>query len=432
MNEEEKAQQPETIPGELTRRCPHCDSVVSSAAEQCLMCGAALPAAQEGGTADAGSVSARVAESPEDEVPESFESDSKNDQDQPAVFETRLQERQSPAVLILAAIFVVFLVLVTFLFIRYPVSASVALFPTPTAIPPTNTSTPTWTPLPTETGPASLTPTITLTPLPTDTPRPPRLHQVSSGETLFGLSLRYGITPDSIADANGLPPNTGLQVSQELIIPWPTATPPLVPVEVEIGGATIIADPSGCDTLYEIQSGDTLFGIASRARVDLRAILAVNRLNEQSILQPGDRICIPEIVRSGVLPPTPGPSPTATETPPPPGPELLYPPVGAQLSAAEQRPLLQWVTVKDLAQDEWYMVEVTDLSDVDSHPLRAFTRETVFQLPDSWQPTTADTHEFRWRVSIVQVTGRRADGSFIYTFGGNSSEDGYFQWSGAG
>jgi LysM repeat protein len=247
---------------------------------------------------------------------------------------------------------------------------------------------------------------------------------------LFGLGLFYGITANSIADSNGLPPSSGIQVAQSLIIPWPTATPPLAPIEVEVGGQTIIADPTDCQ-FYQIQDGDTLFGIASSSGVELRAILAVNRLTDQVLLQPGDVLCMPVIIRNGVLPPTPGPSPTPTQTPPPQGPQLLYPIQNAVVEPPEGPLVLQWAAVKDLAPAEWYMVEVTDLTLADSHPLRGFTRRTALRVPESWRPFVEETHLFRWRVSIIQVTGERLDGSFIYTFGGNSSETAFFNWLGA-
>jgi hypothetical protein len=72
------------------------------------------------------------------------------------------------------------------------------------------------------------------------------------------------------------------------------------------------------------------------------------------------------------------------------------------------------------------MVEVTDLSEADAHPNRGFARQTTFKIPDEWWPTGEGSHRYRWIVSIVRVTGKREDGQFIYTFGGSSSEDGYF------
>ena len=235
---------------------------------------------------------------------------------------------------------------------------------------------------------------------------------------------------DSIANENGIEANAGLQVSQNLLIPWPTATPPLEPVQIDLGGRVIVADPTDCN-MYEIKSGDTFLGIAHRERVDLEALTAVNRFTDQTILQPGDLICIPKIIVGGQLPPTAGPSPKPSETAPPAGPSLLYPIEEAEIEPADQPFYLQWAAVKDLESDEWYMIELTDLTLVDSHPMRAFTRDNAIRIPLTWRPDEESTHLFRWRVRIVSVTGERDDGSFIYTFGGTNSVDALFYWQGA-
>ncbi|MFZ0547816.1 MAG: LysM peptidoglycan-binding domain-containing protein, partial [Candidatus Promineifilaceae bacterium] len=347
----------------------------------------------------------------------------------PAITTSVMKEGPSPAAILVTLVVLIISFVVSGYVLRHPFSSVVVYLPTNTPVPPTPTLTPTNSPTPTGTIPPTETPTDTPTPLPTDTPKPPRFHTVEANETLFGLGLFYGVTADSIAEANGLPPGSGIQVSQDLVIPWPTATPPLVPIEVEVGGQSVIADPTDCQ-FYEIQSGDTLFGIASSSGVDLRALLAINRLNDQVVLQPGDEICIPKIIRDGILPSTPGPSPTPTQTPPPKGPQLLYPIQNSVVEPPEGPLVLQWAAVKDLMPIEWYMVEVTDLSAPDSHPMRGFTRQTAFRVPSAWRPDVVETHLFRWQVSIVQVTGERDDGSFIYTFGGNASEPDFFNWLG--
>lgn len=434
--------QPDSEP----RRCNECDSVVGPKDERCLMCGALLApseqaeaevheavAAEDDDFAGEDAAEAEEGVKAENEVrPDQGATAPAREQagEAPAIFESVMRERQAPLTLGLTALFTIVILIIAVLMLQNPAVATLAIFPTETPIPATITWTPTWTPLASETSPPTETPTITPTAAPTETPQPPRAHTVTSGETLFGISLRYGVSMESIAEASGLPPNAALQVLQQLLIPWPTATPPLTAVEVDIGGETIIADPSDCQ-VYEIKSGDTFFGIAARQRIDLRALMAANRLTEQSVLQPGDTICIPRIIRGGVLPPTPGPSPTPSPTEPPAGPELLYPIQEAEVTPDDEPFFLQWVAVKDLADDEWYMVELTDLSAVDSHPIRGFTRQNSFHVPDSWRPTVPETHLMRWRVTIVRVEGERQDGSFIYSFAGRSSKDAYFTWQGA-
>ncbi|MCA9971758.1 MAG: LysM peptidoglycan-binding domain-containing protein, partial [Anaerolineales bacterium] len=310
-----------------------------------------------------------------------------------------------------------------------PVSG-LALFPTPSPIPPTPSYTPTWTPIPTETPRPSQTPTVTPMPSPTLTLQPPFSHQVQAGETLIGLAVRYQVSTDSIASLNGFAADAPLQAGQALLIPLPTATPPLVPVAREVNGELVIADPTDCER-YQVQAGDSLSGIAARADVDFELFLEVNRLTAEHVLQPGELLCIPIIVYGGTLPPTPGPTPTPSPTAPLPGPQLLYPPAETAVSPPDAPLTLQWLAVKDLAPDEWYMVEVANLDRPADPPHRAFSRDTAYRVPAAWRPDRPETERFRWRVSIVRVTGERGDGQFLYTYGGQRSADGFFTWLGA-
>ena len=349
----------------------------------------------------------------------------------PAVVESVMRQREAPVTFWLTAVFVVIIVVLGALVLRFQgEGVIVALAPSPTPIPPTLTLTPTWTPLATEVLAPTETPPATAVPAATPTLQPPQSHTVGAGETLIGLALRYRVSVESIAELNGLPVDGSLLVNQALQIPLPTATPPLVPVATLINGETVIADPTNCEQ-YQIQSGDSLSAVAVRYDVDFSLFLLVNRLTAESIPQPGDVLCIPAIIYGSSLPPTPGPSPTPTVTSPPPGPQLLYPVANAVIQPPDGLVTLQWTAVKNLADDEWYMVELTDLDNVDGLPHRGFTRDTAFQVPGSWRPAVEETHTLQWRVSIVQVTGRRADGLPIYTYGGQTSAPAFFSWEGA-
>ena len=295
---------------------------------------------------------------------------------------------------------------------------------------PSSTTTPQPSPLPTDTEAPPATPTITLTPAPTNTLEPPRQHTISSGDTLFGLALQYRISLESILETNGMTQNSPIIAGQPLLIPWPTATPPLEPVGMEFNGELVIADPIDCRR-YEIVSGDSLNAIAARADIDYDLFLLVNRLTSESVIQPGDTVCIPEIVYGATLPPTAGPSPTPSTTPPPPGPSLLYPVQEAVIEPPDGLITLQWVAIKDLAEDEWYMVEVTNMDVLDAAPWRGFTRDTAFQVPSKWRPNIEAPHQMRWRVSLVKVTRFREDGLPLFTYGGQSSADAIFTWEGA-
>lgn len=407
------------------RRCPGCDSVLGAGDERCFMCGLRLdsPTAPE-----AAEVDPEAASGPGegDVAAESVDDDAEAE----AVVSSLMRERTSPVTFWFTAVFAVIIIVLGALVLRYQdPTVSLALVPSGTPVPPTATNTPTWTPLALESSVEEASPTASPTVAATATPQPPRVHRVNQGETLIGLALRYRVSAESIAVANDMSPDTPIQVDQSLAIPWPTPTPPLVAIAVTVRGVNVIADPTDC-TWHEVRGGDSISGIAAQHDVDIELLMMVNRITEETILHPEDRLCIPEITYGGALPPTPGPSPTPGPTSVPPGPTLLYPRQNATIGSSENVVTLQWTAVKDLAQTEWYMVELTDLDEIDALPRRAFTRDTSFQLPIAWRPAEAASHRLRWRVSIVQVTGERSDGIKIYTFGGEPSTAGYFSWEG--
>ncbi len=344
--------------------------------------------------------------------------------------ESRLVERQSRIVLWMTGIAVLITAMLGSLVVQYGGPVQLVLAPSVTPLPATATLTPSATLEGTPAGMASPTPIITAQPSPTATSQPPRVHQVSEGETLFGLAYIYKVTMDVIAELNGFSVESPIQSGQSLQIPWPTATPPLEPVIVEINGEPVIADPTNCER-YEIQAGDALSVIAARNNINFDLLLRVNRLTDQSVMQPGDTVCIPQVLYGEVLPPTPGPSPTPSATSFPAGPSLLYPTNGIVVEMIDEPIVLQWLAVKDLTPEEWYMVELTNLTLEGQHPDRAFTRDNAFRVPGSWRPPVEAHHDFRWRISIVTVTGQREDGGFLYTFGGRFSDDAYFTWRGA-
>lgn len=404
-------------------RCPSCDSVIPEDSRRCLMCGFEMsPSAIGSGSP----VPSRQVKAQQAQAPASFLT-------LPPRFSNSKRDRKSLAIGILTATTVLVTALLSVLILRGQGSEVIlALQPTFTPLPPAPSQTPTRTPEATATPLASMTPVPSATPVPTDTPRPPRFHSVASGESLFGLSLLYRVSAESIAASNDMPLDSPIQVGQQLSIPWPTATPPLESMVLEIGGEKVVADVTDCE-IVTIQEGDSAYGLSAQRGVPAEAIVAVNRLTEESIqlLHPGDTLCIPRIAPGDTLPATPGPLPTATMTAYPAGPVLLYPVDGAELAEPVGIVRLQWVAVKDLAPEEWYMVEMSNLDQLDSLPYRAFTRDSSLVVPSAWRPRVPETHEMRWRVSIVKVTGERSDGAFTYEYGGRMSEDSFFSWPGA-
>lgn len=116
-------------------------------------------------------------------------------------------------------------------------------------------------------------------PAPRPEPCPGRLYAVQPGDTFFGLARRFGYTIDALLAINpGVDPNN-LRVGQEICLP---PSP---------GGGPF---PCFGGSIYRVQAGDTLFGIARRFGVSFEALLAANpQLENPNTLPIGEPICIP-------------------------------------------------------------------------------------------------------------------------------------------
>ena len=137
-------------------------------------------------------------------------------------------------------------------------------------------------------------------------------HVVQSGENLFRLSLRYGVTVGDLMRANGLTNPDYLSVGQQLVIPaqpgslqsqqgggtfYPQtldAQPATTPTPDPAPEAHAASDPpAGMERYHQVGYGDTLWGIATRYGTSVEAIMRANRLPDADSIIPGARLVIP-------------------------------------------------------------------------------------------------------------------------------------------
>jgi LysM repeat protein len=116
----------------------------------------------------------------------------------------------------------------------------------------------------------------------TDAVQNSQQHIVQPGDTLLGVALRYGLTWQELAAANGLTEHDLLQIGQKLVLPGQnnpalTATTP---------------NPALTKTAryHTVGAGETIISIALHYGLNWETLLRLNHLGEKSILQIGQQI----------------------------------------------------------------------------------------------------------------------------------------------
>jgi murein DD-endopeptidase MepM/ murein hydrolase activator NlpD len=96
---------------------------------------------------------------------------------------------------------------------------------------------------------------------------PPPAVVVQRGDTVYGISRRYGVPVKDIIQVNRLSPPYVLHVGDRISLPRPQ--------------------------VYVVQRGDTLYGIARSYGVDMRALAGLNRLGPPYNIWVGQRLALP-------------------------------------------------------------------------------------------------------------------------------------------
>jgi LysM repeat protein len=285
-------------------------------------------------------------------------------------------------------------------------------------------ATPTITPTSTATVTATPPPTYTSTPEPSPTLEPPIQYTVVSLDTCAGLAYAFDVSVKSILALNNLTPECLLSVGTVLKIPHPTPTSSPEPTTTLLPAE---ATEQACDRIsYTVEANDTLAGIAANYNVEVEAVKEYNSMPSDMVYV-GQVLTIPLCRRLA----TPGPTPTPTPPPPYPAPNLLLPRDGEYFSLSSDSVTLQWASVGELRENEFYQIIVEDLTDsTGTKRLVGYATDTKYIIPVAFRPNDTLPHIMRWVVSVVRQTGTDANSKPIYVSGGATSDRRHFSWTG--
>jgi membrane-bound lytic murein transglycosylase D len=114
-----------------------------------------------------------------------------------------------------------------------------------------------------------------------------RLHRVKSGESLWSISRRYGMTVTQLARMNHVSTKATLQPGQRLQVAGSGGSG----ASASGAGETRTAAVDG-KVRYKVKRGDTLSGIARRYAVTVRELQSWNNMGGSTALRAGQSLTI--------------------------------------------------------------------------------------------------------------------------------------------
>ncbi|VAW40466.1 hypothetical protein MNBD_CHLOROFLEXI01-835 [hydrothermal vent metagenome] len=145
---------------------------------------------------------------------------------------------------------------------------------------------------------------------PPPTPTPPTMHTVLEGQSLWSIALQYNVKLGDILWLNSLREDAILQPGELIRVRLaPDEAPPPTPTPI---------------LYHTVRSGQTLWEVAISYGLSLEELLALNGIEQDAILQPGDQLLIRTAPTPAILPtatavsipttPLPSQTPTAVST----------------------------------------------------------------------------------------------------------------------
>jgi LysM repeat protein len=127
------------------------------------------------------------------------------------------------------------------------------------------------------------------------------VHTVKSGDFLLGIAALYKVTLADLLAVNKITIKSVISPGRQLALPANAVAPQIV-------APAALTGPAVSSLTYTVKFGDFLAGIASKYKVKLTDLLAVNKLKANSLILPGAKLAMP----TGAVEPVPTAASAAT------------------------------------------------------------------------------------------------------------------------
>ena len=119
-----------------------------------------------------------------------------------------------------------------------------------------------------------------------------RTYQVRSGDSLWKIARRFGVSEKELQAWNKLGKNSVIRPGQTLAVSQGGGRQAVAAKQSDAKKAGAKKSTAPQKVVYQVRPGDTLYGIGRQFKVAARQIMDWNNLSENHVLQPGDRLTL--------------------------------------------------------------------------------------------------------------------------------------------
>lgn len=271
------------------------------------------------------------------------------------------------------------------------------------------------------------------------------VHEIKSGDTLYGIAIDYGVTLDDLYAANNVTDPTGFHVGDKLIIPNSGDAAAAAPAAAAAGGAVTAPTPDlsqpqpivvRAQEVYRVQPGDSLDDVASKHNVSSKDLKAFNPgLGDGAELKAGQELVIrpAQLATATALPdgtaiPAPGQPALAADAGADLLPALRLLSPGGEMTVADEVLLLRWSSAGILPEGLYYVVSLRDITtalakgpealanlppleqDPDARREWVYSNATALRVPPELRPALGAKRVIEWSVTVRQDGSKGLEG----------------------